>query len=144
MTKVSENYIYLYDLAIQKGEVTVGKWIKKIYEIIVRGLADGIWFYDSKKAERAITFIENFVHHSKGRNDLLKLEMWQKAIICCIFGVVDAQGLRQFREVFIVVGRKNGKSLFATAIAEYMIYADKEYGADIYGVAPKLDQAEIV
>lgn len=144
MTKSAENYIYLYDLAIQKGEVTVGKWIKKIYEIIVFGLANGIWFYNDKKAQKAITFIENFVHHSKGRNDLLKLELWQKAIVCCIFGVVDAQGLRQFREVFILIARKNGKSLFATAIAEYMLYADKEYGAEIYCVAPKLDQAEIV
>lgn len=144
MNNVSVNYIYEYDLAIQKGTVTVGKWIKKVFEIVIFGLANGFWFYDDTKAQRAITFIETFVHHSKGRNDNLKLELWQKAIVACIFGIMDANGFRQFREVLIIVARKNGKTLFAAAIAEYMAYADREYGADIYCLAPKLDQADLV
>ena len=61
-----------------------------------------------------------------------------------IFGVVGADGLRQFREVVIVIGRKNGKSLFAAAIIAYCVFLDGEYGAKVYCVAPKLDQAEIV
>lgn len=138
------DYIHEYYRQILQKKITVGKWIKKILEIVIDGLNQGIWFYDEKKAARAIEFIEIFVHHSKGRNDLLKLELWQKAIICCIFGVVEASGFRQFREVFIVVARKNGKTLFAAAIAEYMAFCDKEYGAEIYCLAPKLDQAELV
>ena len=54
------------------------------------------------------------------------------------------QGYRQFREVFIVVARKNGKTLFAAAIAAYMAYIDGEYGAKVYFLAPKLDQADLV
>lgn len=122
----------------------VGKWIRKIYEIIIDGINLGVWFYNEKKAERALNFIETFVHHSKSRNDVLKLELWQKAIVCCIFGIVDTTNFRQFREVFLVIARKNGKTLFAAAIAEYMAYCDKEYGADIYCLAPKLGQAELV
>lgn len=138
------DYIHVYYKKILRKEIIAGFWIRKIFEIIIDGLNAGLWFYDEKKAQRAIEFIEGFVHHSKGRNDRLKLELWQKAIICCIFGVVEASGLRQFREVFIVVARKNGKTLFAAAIAEYMAYCDKEYGAEIYCLAPKLDQAKLV
>ena len=74
----------------------------------------------------------------------MKLELWQKACVSVIFGIVDADGLRVFREVFIVIGRKNGKTLFASAVIAYMAYLDGEYGAKIYCLAPKLEQANIV
>ena len=138
------NYIFEYADAIEKGRVTVGKWIKQIYKILVKRLQDGTYTFDAKKANKAITFIENFCHHSEGRNDLLKLELWQKAVVSAIFGIVDENGYRQFREVFIVVARKNGKTLFASAIIAYMAYLDGEYGAKIYCLAPKLEQADLV
>ena len=59
------------------------------------------------------------------------------------FGIVDKNDLRQFREVVLVVGRKNGKTLLASALAEYMAYLDGEYGARVYFCAPKLDQAKL-
>ena len=142
---MDNNYIFQYWEAIQNGTVTVGKWIRTIYKILVDGLKSGKWDYDEGKAEKAIKFIENFCHHSEGRNDLLKLELWQKAIVSAIFGIMDKKtGYRQFREVFIVVARKNGKTLFAAAIAAYMTYIDGEYGAKVYFLAPKLDQADLV
>lgn len=115
-----------------------------IYQIIVKGLETQEYYYDAKRANKAIKFIENFCHHSKGRNDLIKLELWQKAIVCCIFGIVDTEKTRIFREIFIVIGRKNGKSLFASAIIAYMVYLEPEYGQEIYCLAPKLDQAALV
>lgn len=139
-----KSYIHEYDDAIRTGRATVGKWIKTIYTILITGLNNGTWFLDTKKANKAIKFIENFCHHSEGRNDLLKLELWQKAIISVIFGIVDENGFRQFREVFILVARKNGKTLFAAAIIAYMSYLDGEYGAKIYCLAPKLEQADLV
>ena len=59
-----------------------------------------------------------------------------------IFGIVGDDGFRQFREIFIVVARKNGKTLLAAAIAEYMTFLD-DYGARIYFAAPKLEQASL-
>ncbi len=138
------SYIFEYDYAIKSGQVTVGVHIKAIFAILIKGLQDEIWFFDAKKANKAIKFIENFCHHSEGRNDLLRLELWQKAIVSAIFGIVDTHGYRQFREVFILVARKNGKTLFAAAITAYMAYLDGEYGAKIYCLAPKLEQAELV
>lgn len=138
------NYIYEYADAIRTGRVTVGKWIDAIYRILIAGLQEKKWYFDAKKANKAIKFIENFCHHSEGRSDLLKLELWQKAIVSAIFGIVDAGGFRQFREVFIMVARKNGKTLFAAAIIAYMTYLDGEYGAKVYCLAPKLEQADLV
>lgn len=139
-----DNYLLSYYQAIQNGSVTVGKWIKLFFEYVVKGLEKQSFFFDQKKANKAIRFIENFCHHCEGRDDLLKLELWQKAIVSVIFGIVGEDGLRQFREVVIIVARKNGKSLFAAAIIAYCVFLDGEYGAKVFCVAPKLDQADLV
>lgn len=140
-----DNWIFKYHEAIQKKEVIVGVWVRLCFEILTTGLLNGEWEFNEKKANKAIKFIENFCHHSEGRSDLLHLELWQKAIVSAIFGIMDkTTGYRQFREVFIIVARKNGKTLFAAAIAAYMAYVDGEYGAKVYFLAPKLDQADLV
>ena len=138
------NYIHEYHHKIQTGEIVVGKWIRLLYEKITAGLRDGLFYFDSRKANNAIEFIQTFCHHCEGRNDLITLELWQKATVCLMFGIVDKNGLRIFREVFLVMGRKNGKSLFASACIAYMVYLDGEYGARVYCLAPKLEQAAIV
>lgn len=129
---------------IQAGEVKVGKWIKLLYEQIVTGLRDGLFLFDGAKAQKAIDFIQTFCHHCEGRHDLIVLELWQRALVSLIFGIVDENGVRVFREVFVVMGRKNGKSLLASAIIAYTVYLDGEYGAKVYCLAPKLEQAAIV
>ena len=140
-----DNWFFKYHEAIQKKEVIVGVWVRLCFEILTTGLLNGEWEFNEKKANKAIKFIENFCHHSEGRSDLLHLELWQKAIVSAIFGIMDkTTGYRQFREVFIIVARKNGKTLFAAAIAAYMTYIDGEYGAKVYFLAPKLDQADLV
>lgn len=138
------NYIQEYYHKIQTGEVIVGKWIKLLYEKITAGLRDGLFYFDGRKANRAIEFIETFCRHVEGRNDYIELELWQKSTVCLLFGIVDEDGLRVFREVFLVMGRKNGKSLFASACIAYLVYLDGEYGAKVYCLAPKLEQAAIV
>ena len=64
-----------------------------------------------------------------------------------IFGILDESGRRQFREVFLVIARKNGKTLLCAAIAAYDAFLgfqlDGDYGARIYFAAPKLDQAAL-
>ena len=140
------NYIYAYYQAIKDGTVSVGKWVRLLYERIVKGIEDGEYIFDQKKANKAICFIEKYVKHNKGKlaPGPLLLDLWQKALISVIFGIVDEKGLRQFREVFIVVGRKCGKTLLAAGIIAYEAYCDGEFGSEIYCVAPKLDQSDLV
>ena len=147
MSKPSaDNWILKYYQMIEDGSVTVGHWIRALYERIIQDLENKEYFFDQKKANKAIRFFEKFCHHSKGKfaPQLVRLEVWQKAMLSCMFGLVDENGIRVYREVFVVMGRKNGKSLLASGIAEYMAYADGERGADVYMLAPKLDQADIV
>ncbi len=143
---MNENWIYTYYQQIADGSVTVGSWIRLIYANIIHGLEQREFFFDQKKANKAIDFIEKECRHTEGKlaPGFLKLELWQKALLSCMFGIVDEDGTRHFREVFVVVGRKNGKTLLASAIIAYMLYGDGEYGARAYCVAPKVAQADIV
>lgn len=140
-----DNYILTYYQQIQDGTVKVSKWVKIIYEYIIKGLENKSFFYNHKKAQSAVLFIEQFCHHHEGAlaPNRIKLELWQKALVSLIFGIVDENGLRQFREIFLVVARKNGKTLLAAAISEYCTFLDGEYGGRIYFAAPKLEQARL-
>jgi len=141
----TENAITAYWEEIQTGGVVVGKWIRQLYDVIIRGIAEGRWKYDERLANNALGFIARYCHHYKGAlaPRRITLSLWQRAAISLIFGIVDESGKRQFREVFWVVGRKQGKTLLAAAIATYMSYAAGEYGSEIYFLAPKLDQADL-
>lgn len=139
-----DNYLLAYYQAIEDGSIVVGKWIRMFYRYIISGLEKQSFFFDAKKASKAIKYIETFCHHCEGRSDTIKLELWQKAFVSVVFGILDGIGNRQFREVVLVVARKNGKTLFASAIISYCTFMDGEYGAKTYCVAPKLDQADLV
>ena len=141
------NFILEYYQQIKNGSILVGKWVLMLYERIVHSIEDGTYIYDAKKADKAIKWIERYCHHTEGvlAPGLIKLELWQKALVACIFGLINPKdNYRQFREVLLVVGRKNGKSLFASAIANYTFFEDGGFGTRVYCVAPKLDQADII
>ena len=113
--------------------------------MILQGLSEKLWFYDHRLAQNAITFIERFCHHYKGKMAprRIRLSLWERASIALIFGIVDGTGRRQFVQVFWAIGRKMGKTLLTAAIATYMAYAAGEYGSEIYFLAPKIDQADL-
>lgn len=141
----AENHIYAYYQAIKNGTVAVGRYVRLLYEIIVKGLEEKRFIFDQAKANNAIEWIEKHCFHTEGPKapGPLLLELWQKALISCIFGIVDENGLRQWREVLLVVARKNGKSLLTAAIARY-IWKMEGFGTRVFTIAPKLEQAEII
>lgn len=141
----NDNSILAYYQAIKDGSEIVGRWIMLLYTMVVQGLQDKLYFYDNKKANRAIQFIENFCRHHEGAlaPQLIVLEPWQKALTALIFGIVDEHGVRWWREICLIIARKNGKTLYAAAVAAYCIFLDGEYGARVYFAAPKLQQASL-
>jgi len=147
MTKMpGNNWIYTYYQGIKNGTYVVGRWIELIYEYLVDGLEKKLFFYDARKANAAIDWIEEHCFHTEGplAPSNIELEVWQKAFYASMFGVIDANGKRQFREVVLVVGRKNGKTKIASAAGEYTFRIDGGYGAKVFCIAPKLDQADWV
>ncbi|MCD8025077.1 MAG: terminase large subunit [Candidatus Gastranaerophilales bacterium] len=145
---VENNPIFEYYQKIESGEIITSLKVKRIYKHIIECLKKGDRFiYNKVRAQRAIEFIEKFCKHSKGKwgGQPIILELWQKAYICTLFGVVYKKtGERRFKETMLVVGRKNGKSIISSAIGNYMLIADGEQGAECYAVATKRDQAKIV
>lgn len=105
------------------------------------------YIYDDAKAQYAIDFIQTFCKHSKGKwgGKPVILELWQKAITAALFGFVDKDtGLREYRQLILIVARKNGKSTFASCLGLYLLVADGEAGPEIYSAATKKDQAKII
>ena len=101
--------------------------------------------YDKEKADRAVKFIENLCH-TKGKwaGKRFWLLPWQEQLIRDIFGIVKPDGYRQFRTAFVEICKKVGKSELAAAIALYLLYADNEPSAEVYGAAADRQQASIV
>ena len=141
-----ENAILAYYQGIRDGSIVVGKWIRLLYELILDGIEDRTWFFNQRKASMVIRFIERFCHHYKGRMapQRIKLELFQRAALSCMFGIVDGDDLRQFNECIWVEGRKQGKTLVAAGIENYFAYSSAgEFGSEIYFLAPKLAQANL-
>ena len=144
------NAIIKYYGLIESGKEVVSKKVKRVYQHIVEDIIkneQSQWEYDHAKAMHAIDFIEHFCKHSKGSmgGQPFLLELWQKALVSAMFGIVDKiDGTRKYQEVILIVGRKNGKSTLAAAIGLYLTIADGELGPEIYSVATKKDQAKII
>ena len=141
-----DNWIYTYYQGIKDGTYTVGRWVRLIYERIVHDLESRAYYFDQKKANDAIEWIESKCFHTEGplAPGRVSLEVWQKAFISCVYGLVDAEGHRQFREIVLLVGRKNGKTKIASSLGEYTWRLEGGYGARVFCIAPKLDQADLV
>ena len=142
------NPIREYWERIQSGEINVGQKVYKTYRHIIREIdrKDNEYFYDPRRAHHILEFFENYLRQSKGKcgGQLVKLELFEKAMLATAFGFVDIEGNRQYREVLLIVGKKNGKSLLASGVGLYMLHADGEPGPEIYAVATKRDQAKII
>lgn len=147
--QTASNPVIAYWEQIENGHVIVGQKVRKVYSNLADEIRSpvGRWVYDDDRANHAIIFIEKYCKHSKGRwgGKPLVLEDWQRAFIAAAFGFVDAEtGIRRYRELLLIVARKNGKSTLAAAIALYLMMADGEPGAEIYCTATKRDQAKVI
>lgn len=143
------NYIEKYYGEIEAGKVTVSDKIRRVYKHLVQMMHDpeSPARYDDKKAQYVIDFIQTFCHHSKGQwgGKPVILELWQKAATAALFGFIDKRtGQRMFRQMVLIVARKNGKSTWATCLGLYLLIADGEAGPEIYSAATKKDQAKII
>jgi phage terminase large subunit-like protein len=140
------NYIEEYYKEIVENKIIVCNKVRRTYKHLMDNINNpqGAFLFDETKANRAIKFIETFCKLTKGVNKPFVLETWQKAFVSAIFGFVNNTGKRQYREAILIVGRKNGKTTLAAAIALYMLIADAEPSAEIYSVATTKDQSKIV
>lgn len=124
--KKEENPITAYCTEIDNGNVIVCKKINAVVhylQSLVEGRREDI-YYDSKRANHAIFFIENFCRNIAGSKggELIKLMSWQKCIIAAIFGLIDkSTECRHFREIFLLLGKKT-VNLYLQLQSAYICY----------------------
>ena len=149
MIKYPDDYnpILEYWDKIQRHEINVSDKVYRTYRKVVRDIREpGEYFYSPKRGNHIIEFAENYCRHSKGKfgGKPVRLELWEKAHLATIFGFVDIEGNRKYRESILIVGKKNGTSLLASIVGLYMLVADGEPGPEVYAVATKKDQSRII
>jgi len=134
-----------YFTGVYDGSIVACEKLKRAAELLLNELASpGEWHFDEKIAQRHTDFIERFCKQPTGKlGTPLKLELFQKARLQAIFGFVDDNNLRQFNEVLIIEGRKNGKTTEIAAVELDMLLNDKEGAPQVYNVATKQDQARL-
>jgi phage terminase large subunit-like protein len=101
--------------------------------------------FEPRKVARFCAFIE-CLPHTKGKwarsRETICLEPWQVWIFANAFGWLrKSDGLRRYRVLYVVVPRKNGKSIIAAGAGLYMFCMDGEPGAEVYSGATTEDQA---
>lgn len=141
------NPVLEYWKEIESGNVTASKKIYKTYQKLAFDIEHpGQWHFSCARSNHILEFAENFCRHSKGAmgGKLVTLELWEKALLGAVFGFIDNNGFRKFTRAVLIVAKKNGKSLIASIVANYMLFADGEHGPEIYAVATKRDQAKII
>jgi phage terminase large subunit-like protein len=141
------NAIEEYNEQLQSGKIRACKKLKALYNHIVDNMHNDKlqYTYSQDRADKAVDFIESFLIVPHAQKQKYILPLWQKALISTIFGFVDKEtGYRQYRECFLYVGRRNGKSCLGAAIAFYMLLVDGESAPEVYSAATDRQQAKII
>lgn len=105
------------------------------------------YYHDGSIASRAVMFPECLSHSIgaySGRPFIL--EPWQSFVTWCVHGWRrKVNGFRRFKNAYVCVAAKNGKSTFAASQIHYHLHADEPFepGAHVFVTAPKLDQAKL-
>jgi phage terminase large subunit-like protein len=141
----SEKYIN----DVLSGKQIACKWVRLACERQQKDLArqrtkDFPYYFDPEAGSKAVKFF-SFLQHYKGHlaGQPFTLEPFQQFIIHTVFGWKKLNGYRRFKECYVEIAKKNGKTLMAGGIGNYLMVADGEQGAEVYSIATTRDQARI-
>lgn len=133
----------LYFTQVYNNKIRSSNKMRRISEMLLNQFyCPNEYHYDPGLANKHIEFIEKFCYVPTGDiGQPLKLQLFQKARLQAIFGFVDDNDLRQFNEVLIIEGRKNGKTTECAAIETSLLVNDGEGAPEIYNIATAREQA---
>lgn len=141
-----ERAVRAYFGGILDGTITACRKMQQVSAKILRDMDNKDprypYHYREEYAQKHVGFIERFCRLPSGKlGHPFALELFQRAILSVIYGFVDADGARQYREVLWIMGRKNGKTALASAVELDLLINDDEGAPEIYNVATARDQA---
>lgn len=140
---------YAHD--VTDGRIVAGRYVRLacqrfLNDLQRQGDESFSFIFDENKADKIVHWF-TWCNHLEGNlaGKPIELDPWEVFIMGNLFGWVHREtGLRRFRKAFVLVARKNGKSTLLSGLALYMLWADKEAGAQIYCTATKKEQARII
>lgn len=140
---ININWLEIYEENISTGKVHVNKWIKLVIERFYRDQENGTIVVNSKKGNRWIVFIEQFIK-LKGRN--ISLTKVQKAIFWMFFSAMDSEDtdIRYYKTLFIEVCRGFGKSTISAIFQAASFEMNKNYSRKFYNIATDRKQARLI
>ena len=150
LSRNSRLLINKYAKDVVGGKIIASKKVRQACERHMRdwkrqGKKDFPWVFDEKTALRVIDFMENFCKPSQGDFEKLELQAWDHFWIGSVYGWVHKDTkIRRFREALIFLARKQGKSVKASALANYAASKDGERGAFVYLLANSMKQARVI
>lgn len=140
------NVAIKYARQITKGKISSGEYVQLACQRFLDDLKRKDIKFDPGRAEDFIFFVQALPHvkGAKFAGTPLILQPWQVFIFVNLFGFFNLDGTRRFQEAFILVPRKNGKSIMVTALGLWMLILDGEVGAEVYCGATSEKQANFV
>ncbi len=143
-------YFAQYLEAIRKGEIIVGRELLTALEKYEADLSDPKYRYDTADAEKRINFIERECKHYEApwAGKPFMLLLWEKAFIEVLysFKIFDndlGRWIRRFKDVLLLVARKNGKTPLVAAICLAEFYCG-EMGTKIMCASNDYEQARLM
>lgn len=131
-----------------RGPAVPAKW-RKLFALIpgydpLAQAAD--CSFDADAAEHVCEFFATQLKHAKGEKagQPFVLEPWEQGVLGCAFGWKRPDGTRRYREVFLYIAKKQGKSALVSGLILYVLTQDGELGAELYSAACSRDQAAII
>jgi phage terminase large subunit-like protein len=147
----SSHRVDAYAASVVSGAILAGPLVRLACERHRRDrMRKGwVWQFDPERADAALEFFEFVLKlpdalDDDGQPKAFALEPWQAFIVGSLFGWVDANGTRRFREAYIEIGKGNGKTPMCAGIGLYGLVMDGERAAEVYAAAADQDQAQIL
>lgn len=139
-----------YAKSVIDGSKIAGQEIIQAAQRFMDDLDNTAYEFNPKDAEFVIGIIEKTFVHDQGerldgsplRGEPFLLEPWQKFIIYNLLGFILAgTKLRRYKEAFIFIPRKNGKTRFVAALSWALALLNRKSGSKIYIVGAALEQS---
>lgn len=145
--QVVQDWVTEYATRVKSGEIVAGPYVrlaaKRHLDDLLTGHLRGLVWHP-ERAAHAINFIECLRHYQgDAAGKRFRLSLWQKFVVGSVFGWYVTDGQRRFRTAYVEIGKGNGKTPLAAAVALYALVADGEAGAEIYSAATSREQAGI-
>lgn len=139
-----------YAQAVVDGEKLAGSYIKKACQRFLDDLNNDEYEFRTIDADFVIGIIERTIVHDQGerldgsplRGEPFLLEPWQKFIIYNLLGFFHKDTeIRRYKEAFIYLPRKNGKTRFVAALSWGLALLERKSGSTVYIVGAALKQS---